>query len=191
MSLRYALLSYLAHRGLSGYELMNLLDLEAGLAWHATHPQIYRELHKMAKDSLVVPTTIPQADRPDKKVYVLTERGREDLRAWLEQSPPLHRVKDEMMLHAMCFGLLDKDVALRQLRDQKVLHEERIARLTLLMEVAKVGPKHPAQLGTLLTTKRGLLDSKSYLEWCDWALDYVQGFHATADPVSRLSLAKV
>ncbi|MFT4571374.1 MAG: PadR family transcriptional regulator AphA [Hyphomicrobiaceae bacterium] len=173
MSLRYALLSFLAHRGLSGYELMNLLDGSVGLAWHATHPQIYRELHKMAKDRHVTSSTVSQHDRPDKKVYMLTEQGRAVLIEWLAESPPLQRVKDEMMLHALCFGLVDQEVAIEQLHAQRELHQERVAQLKLLMEVAQAGPSHPIQLGTILTTQRGLLDSQAYIEWCNWAIGHI------------------
>jgi DNA-binding PadR family transcriptional regulator len=171
MSLRYALLTFLAHRGLSGYELMNLLDGSVGLAWHATHPQIYRELHKMAEDRLVSSSTVSQRDRPDKKVYVLTPAGRQVLDEWLEQPPPLQLVKDEMMLHALCFGRIATEKAILQLREHQEAHRERIARLELLLEVARAGPRHPMQLGTILTAQRGIMDSGSYVAWCDWAID--------------------
>lgn len=81
-TLAYGLLGLVARTPSSGYDLM----LQLQPFWQAKHSQIYPLLAKMEQEGYLEFTRVPQTDRPDKKVYSITEKGRTALREWLTQS---------------------------------------------------------------------------------------------------------
>jgi DNA-binding PadR family transcriptional regulator len=84
MSLRHAILGFLDLEPTTGYTLKQRFDGSVRSFWSATQSQIYRELHALEGEGLVAVTSVPGDGKPDRKVYALTERGRAELRAWLE-----------------------------------------------------------------------------------------------------------
>jgi PadR family transcriptional regulator AphA len=57
--------------GHTGYDLSKTLYP----AWQASHQQVYRELNIMAEMGLVVPKSVPQVGKPDRKDYYMTDKG--------------------------------------------------------------------------------------------------------------------
>ena len=88
MSLRHVILGFVEMMPLSGYDLKTMFDSSVRFYWSATHTQIYRTLDKMCKEGLVTFDVVQQTERPNKKVYSITEAGRKELREWLESSSP-------------------------------------------------------------------------------------------------------
>src|SRR6188508_3620717 len=89
MALEHAILVALAESPGSGYELTRRFDRSIGYFWTATHQQIYRVLGRMESDGWVVSVTAPHAGGPGRRVYDVTDAGREELRRWLAE--PLER----------------------------------------------------------------------------------------------------
>jgi DNA-binding PadR family transcriptional regulator len=81
------LLALLAKEVSHGYQLHARLELALGPlggALNAGH--VYVTLGRLEKAGLVHARRVGQADRPDRKVYELTEAGRERLREWLSDT---------------------------------------------------------------------------------------------------------
>jgi len=87
MSLGNALLGLLGHGPMTGYDLKKMLDHPMGFFWAAQISQIYRELNKLEEKRLVKSEIVPQEKRPDRKVYQLTEEGRETFLNLLNKFP--------------------------------------------------------------------------------------------------------
>ena len=85
MSLRGAILGFLALEPASGYTLKQRFDGSVQSFWTATQSQIYRELHALAEEGAVEATREPGEGKPDRKIYSLTARGRDALAAWLAE----------------------------------------------------------------------------------------------------------
>jgi DNA-binding PadR family transcriptional regulator len=85
MSLRAAILGFLALEPTTGYTLKQRFDGSVRSFWSATQSQIYRELHALQAEGLVGVTAVPGDGKPDRKVYSITPPGRDALAAWLEQ----------------------------------------------------------------------------------------------------------
>src|ERR671934_1824686 len=83
MSIKYAILGLLADRPLHGYELKAAYETELVPSTQLNYGQVYTTLERLARDGLVAHEVVSQTERPDKKVYALTEAGRKELRAWL------------------------------------------------------------------------------------------------------------
>lgn len=83
MSLEHAILGFLQYRSLTGYDLKKIFDTSVRHFWPADQSQIYRTLSKLEENGLAEKEIVHQEDRPDRKVYQITDTGREELNSWL------------------------------------------------------------------------------------------------------------
>ena len=83
VALPHAILVSLCEQAGSGYELAHRFDRSIGYFWSATHQQIYRTLRAMEDDGWVSAELVVQRDRPDKKVYTVSDTGRAELARWI------------------------------------------------------------------------------------------------------------
>lgn len=81
------LLALLAHEPAHAYKLRARLALALGpLATSMNDGQVYVTLARLEKAGLVRSAQVAQADGPNRKVYELTEDGRERLMSWLGET---------------------------------------------------------------------------------------------------------
>jgi DNA-binding PadR family transcriptional regulator len=113
MSLEYAILGILNYMPFSGYDLKKVFDVSIRHFWPANQTQIYRTLSRLAGQGLVEMEVIEQTERPDRKVYHITEAGRNDLRHWLVSSKPLEVNRNAKLIQVYFAG---------QLTDKEILH---------------------------------------------------------------------
>jgi PadR family transcriptional regulator, regulatory protein AphA len=83
MSLDHAILGFLQYKPLSGYDLKAEFDFSLQSSWPADQSQIYRTLARLAEKKLIETEIVRQSGRPDRKVYHITKKGREELLNWL------------------------------------------------------------------------------------------------------------
>ncbi|MEV7389184.1 helix-turn-helix transcriptional regulator [Streptomyces sp. NPDC091215] len=127
MSLRLALLALLAARPMTGFDAMRQFDASVGYLWHAPHTQIYPELRKLESTGLVQREEIPRGEHAKKRRYSLTEAGRDQLRAWLDEVEEPRRERDPQRLRAAYFEWASPQVARAQLEAHARFHEEALA----------------------------------------------------------------
>lgn len=84
MSLEYAILGFLHYEPLSGYDLKKIINLSVNHFWSADQSQIYRTLSNLTKKSLVHPELIFNDNKPNSKIYHITEEGKARFAEWLE-----------------------------------------------------------------------------------------------------------
>ena len=81
------LLALLANEPSHGYELRARLQLALGpLAEALNAGQVYVTLNRLEKAALVSSERVGQTDRPDRKVYELTDAGRARVTEWLDDT---------------------------------------------------------------------------------------------------------
>ena len=90
MSLEHAILGFLNSRPMTGYELKKIFDTSVRHFWPADQSQIYRTLSRLSERGWAEMEIIKQSERPDRKVYRLTPRGR---RSCTAGSSPNFRLK--------------------------------------------------------------------------------------------------
>jgi PadR family transcriptional regulator AphA len=128
-SLGYALLGWLARELLSGYDLKLRMEWRVGNFWIARHSQIYPELVRLEEDGYLTHRVVEQKDRPNKKVYQVSDTGFEILREWVTEPPsPLRTGRDELDLKAYSIWLAEPEGAVTLFREQQRLHEEQLLR---------------------------------------------------------------
>lgn len=111
LSLEHAILGFLQYRPLSGYDLKSYFDMSVRHFWPADQSQIYRTLSKLAERGLAEVEVIAQDDRPDRKVYHITEEGHEELLRWLTSSAQCKNNRVALLVQVFFAGhLTDEEV---------------------------------------------------------------------------------
>lgn len=88
MSLRHAILGILEYQPLHGYRLKRVLAEGVSTFWPVNLPAIYPSLRRLEDEGLVAHQVEPTPDgRPDRKVFTITNRGREELARWRRLAP--------------------------------------------------------------------------------------------------------
>jgi len=83
MSLKHGLLGLLNYNPATGYELDKAFKSSLAYFWKAKASQIYRELDEMERAGWLSSKRVAQAEKPNKRVYSITEKGRAELGGWL------------------------------------------------------------------------------------------------------------
>lgn len=183
VALPHAILVSLSEQAGSGYELAHRFDRSIGYFWAATHQQIYRTLRAMDSDGWVHVDVVTQNGRPDKKVYGVTDGGRDELRRWIAQpltgrgsSVTDSRTRDlAVKIRGAAYGDIEA------LRTQVVtLRTERAHLLDTYLGFEKRQFPDPSALtGTAihqhLVLRGGILAEEGSLRWLDEVLTALGG----------------
>ena len=162
--MRHLLLSMLATRPTHGYDLLRVYDeLFASVLPSLNPGQIYTTLSRLHRDGLVSDTSVEQDKKPDKRIYALTEHGRQSLLEWLSQPLSSPRIKDNFYLKLMSArmsGLIDpgKLISDQRHRYLQTLHD--LNTLALQPEVSTNPSKEVLIQGAILHLKADI-------EWLD------------------------
>jgi DNA-binding PadR family transcriptional regulator len=145
-----------------------------GFFWHARRSQIYPELARLEQAGLVRHTVVEQQERPDKKVYEITEAGRVELARWAAEPMRIPAERDEFMLKVYSLWLAEPGQALALITDFSGQHEELLARYEAIREQMEGNaPDELRQLASprfaaYATLLRGIEYERGYLTWCRW-----------------------
>jgi len=86
MSLPFGLLGLLKYQDSTGYDLAKMFEDSLNSFWHAQSSQIYRELNRMEEKGWVTSRSVIQNNRPNRRVYSITEDGRYALNEWINEN---------------------------------------------------------------------------------------------------------
>src|SRR5689334_5604012 len=82
MSVKHALLALLYQRPMHGYELGKQLNTAVNAEWDVKPGQIASTLVRLNEANLVDYEVEETDDAPDRKVYFITDEGRQELQDW-------------------------------------------------------------------------------------------------------------
>jgi len=98
MDVKTLCLGVLTERDLTGYEIKQHFEEAFSYFFVAGYGSIYPALADLTERELVSCTSVLQEKRPDKKVYSLTQKGRDALIEELMATPPKHKVRSEFLV---------------------------------------------------------------------------------------------
>ncbi|MDR0821760.1 MAG: PadR family transcriptional regulator [Oscillospiraceae bacterium] len=179
MSLKHGILGFLKYSEMTGYELSKAFDSSMANFWHASSSQIYRELDSLQTSGLVSCEMIVQRDKPNKKVYNITETGEEAFGAWLSsQSDDFVSIRNSFLVGVFFAGERSPDellVKLERLKSdcENILDESA----DWSRSAAAYGDAVPRerQIGWLLTADFGKRYYQMCVDWADNAASILRG----------------
>ncbi|NJP11617.1 MAG: PadR family transcriptional regulator [Leptolyngbyaceae cyanobacterium RU_5_1] len=172
MALAHTILASLSIEPLSGYDLSKRFAEDSGCFWRASQQQIYRELSRLEDQGMITFETIPQDGRPDKKLYSITDFGREHLKEWVAQPSEPTPIREELLVKVMAGHLVPRSVILNELERRRQLH---LRQLATYQELQQHYCQNLPQLAIAdqcfcLTLRRGIRYETDWVAWCDEAI---------------------
>jgi DNA-binding PadR family transcriptional regulator len=160
---RHAVLALLADRPAHGYEIKRGLEDRFGTVVGPLNAgQVYTTLQRLQRDRLVADDAVAQDGRPDKRVYRLTDAGRDVLFEWLGAASAPARLRDDFfmkLVFAHSLGLADP---------RELIARQRVAYLRSLDALERVLANDPPVDGTTaLVVEGAALHLAADLKWLD------------------------
>jgi PadR family transcriptional regulator AphA len=84
-SIRHFILGLLTRQPMSGYDIKRFLKSLSWLIESPSFGSLYPALHALLEDGLVTVEVVPRHDKPPRKIYSITEAGRQVLREWIDR----------------------------------------------------------------------------------------------------------
>jgi DNA-binding PadR family transcriptional regulator len=128
MDVKTVCLGMLTDGPASGYDLKKCFESSFGHFFPAGYGSIYPALATLARNGMVEFEHVPQEGKPDRKVYTITENGREELMKGLSNTSPTHKVRSEF-LAMMCFAHLMSPEQINEVIDNKLMEIDDFLKL--------------------------------------------------------------
>jgi DNA-binding PadR family transcriptional regulator len=98
-AVQYAILALLVPHPRHGYDLRDAFEAALGGNWPLNSGQIYSSLDRLGRDGLVAEAGTERGGGPDKRLWTLTDAGRDEVAAWFAAAVPRdYRLRDELYL---------------------------------------------------------------------------------------------
>ena len=178
MSLKHALLGFLNYGPMTGYELKKFFDTSIAHFWNAELSQIYPTLKQLESEGLVDMRVEVQADRPNRKVYSITDDGRRELVDWLARPADPDQVREPLMIKVFFGASLSKPELVQVLRhriDELRQSNDYYARgCSVIQNFAKsVGMSREAFFWQI-TIDAGRKTNEASIEWAEEAITRIE-----------------
>lgn len=169
MSLKYAILGILNVFPMTGYDLKHqAFDATVRHFWPADQSQIYRTLSQLAGKRWVTITVEEQDERPDRKVYAITEEGKQALLDWLKSEQNVPTLRDPLLVQLFFGQEVPRADLLRVIEKQLAAHREQLAVYEQIPIPPPDSRPNDRWLGLQhLTLEFGLALEQAYVDWLE------------------------
>ncbi|WP_189048333.1 PadR family transcriptional regulator [Micromonospora sonchi] len=159
MSVSMTLLGLLDREPSHGYDLKRHYDTFFSRGKPLPFGQVYSTLGRLARDGKIVVGEVEPGEGPERKRYVITERGATEVESWLtepvEAEPNLQTVLFTKVVLALMLGRPAEEYLDRQ----RAAHLRRMTELTEL--------RRNGELVDVLLADHGLFHLEADLHWID------------------------
>jgi DNA-binding PadR family transcriptional regulator len=164
MSLKYVLLGLLSQHPRYGYKLKHEAEQLLGNGAELNPGQLYPLLRKLAEQQLIAGEHVEQEDRPDKRIFTLTEAGAQELSAWFDEPVPLSVGRSALFLRFVVLVLVRPEAR------ADFLKEQRHRLLEFIGQLVADRAKHlgSEDLSTRALRELTVLHAEADLKWIEW-----------------------
>lgn len=165
-SFRHIILGLLVRQPMSGYDIKRYLKSLNWLIGNPSSGSLYPVLRTLLRDGCATVEVHPHESRPPRKIYSITEAGRQELKEWIDRP-----VKPDAPLRVFLMRLVLADT---HPHAALVSHlRQRRAQVTTKQAVLKqiISARDKASLEQNLAPDYGLALASAEISWLDKALD--------------------
>ena len=179
MSLKHALLGILTCRPMTGYEIKQFFDSSVQHFWNAELSQIYPTLKGLEENAFVDMRVEAQENRPTRKIYAITEAGREEFTRWVRAPQAPADLRDPFLIKVFFGTEVPLEDVLVMLRRQKEEEQKVLAfSETVLREKIRDGVREMQStrhgLFWTLTLEMAIAYRKAYIDWCERSMQLLE-----------------
>ena len=182
MSLKHALLGLLTYHPMTGYEVKQFFDSSVQHFWNAELSQIYPTMKALEDQGLVEKHVEGQENRPNRKVYEITDAGRDELGSWLREPSMPADMRDPFLIKIF-FGteVPVEDVLVllrRQMEEQQMImgYADTVLRERIQHSKTETGHDHDPRHAVFwtLTLEMAIAYRRAYIEWCEKSMHLLE-----------------
>ena len=182
----YALLGLLGLRSWTTYELAQQMERSLRNFWPRAQSKLYEEPKNLVAHGLAE-SKRQQVGRRPRTVYSISAKGRDALRAWLDEPGMPWSLESEALLKVFFADQGSKAqlmAQVRHIRDWASMERER--GLTFVRDYADLGGPFPERLH-VIALMVGFLTrmNEAVLDWSAWAEEEVNNWRDTGGPGDR------
>ena len=176
MSLKYGLLGLLNCEPMTGYDLDKEFKESLAHFWQAKTSQIYRELDAMEQTGWLKSEQVVQTEKPNKRVYSITEKGKAAFLDWLSNPNDIEdatRVKSVFFMRLFFAGETSPKQALELLysyKEQCLVGLEEMDKAYVVFTPSEVMHSADEIEYWKLIMLHGEMMRKTRLEWVEKAI---------------------
>ncbi|MEP0911753.1 PadR family transcriptional regulator [Leptolyngbya sp. GB1-A1] len=183
MSIAHIILGLLQQQQRTGYDLKTgCFDDCIAHVWQADQSQIYRTLEKLEAQGWVDCTVEIQHDRPNRKVYQITQAGKAELNQWLQTHQSLPIVREPLLMQLYLASDLSNEAIVALLEQEQTAHQMRLAKCEAVQRDVPLAQEMPSlqlparrekvihQLVLELLRRK----EQTYLDWLQEAIEQIR-----------------
>ena len=128
MNMHYAILGLLHYKNLHGYRIREHIEKHFGNMWSINSGQIYPVLRKMEDDGFIIMVEVSQngSKGPHRKLYAITEKGKEEFQRWLNESPDKGmELRDPFLTRFVFLGYGSRERSVQLIEEQIEIYEKQ------------------------------------------------------------------
>ena len=172
MSLAHVILGLLQQQERTGYDLKTQCfdDCIAHL-WQADQAQIYRTLDKLETQGWIICTLEIQHDRPNRKIYRITEAGEAELTRWLQTHQPLPVLREPLLVQLYFAAYLSDEAIVHLLEQEFEARRKKLAECEAIA-ASTLGDLQRSREQKLhrLVLELAIQREQTYLDWLKGAI---------------------
>ena len=176
--LKHGILGLLNYGDMTGYEIKEVFACSLNYFWTAQTSQIYRELQTIEKKGWAQSTQIEQQGKPDKKVFHITDEGKNELLHWLAFGDSGFSMRTPLLMKIFFMGELKKEESIlffENFRNEMGRYLEGLQMADGYIEMfATLIPEKEKALYWEMTLDFGRRNMKMYIEWADACIEKIK-----------------
>lgn len=163
MAIKHAILGLLHYRPMHGYRIKAQIEKDFGHVWSINYGQIYPNLKSLLDEGLITMTeeNVQGMKGPSRKLYSLTERGRQAFARWIDEPPEKGMMlRDPFLMRFVFFCFGDKGRSLEMIDDQIRLYEDQLG-----LRKERYEKMRNADIHVRLISEMGIELNEAFLAW--------------------------
>jgi len=150
---------------LSGYELRKRMQGSTAHFWNETDASVYPMLKILEQEGMVTAQT-EYAGKRARKVFTITQAGKDDVTAWLALPAESEHPRSELLLKLFFGAFVSKEVTIKHLEQRlQRCHETRKTFQTIEDGIAKTPDSHPHKPFWEMSLRNGIIDIEASIAW--------------------------
>lgn len=176
---RYAILGMLALGPASGYQIKKLMERSTSNFWSESYGQIYPILKGLTQEGLTISSTEKQEGKPERNMYTLTKKGKEELVNWLGETVEEVPERIELLLKLFFGQLLPVSANIAHIQhfqdiQHNLLQKYQDIETFLQSCIQEDELREVENRYSLITLRYGIHHCQAMLAWCAETLATLQ-----------------
>jgi DNA-binding PadR family transcriptional regulator len=156
------ILGLLHMRSFSGYEMKHYFETVFSFFFDASYGTIYPTLSKMEQLGYITKESISQENRPNKNIYTVTSKGKEQFTAYLDSTVEKQMVRSDFLMRMYFGGLVEEEKAIHWIQDAMAENLRAIEKLEATLRILEGIKDIPPT--KIICVKLGIAHNRSSFE---------------------------